>query len=146
MGHFWQPKQDFCSCVRFHTLNKEYCVISCYLYFKEGSLFSYPKQGKSIGKKSFCIILPVRAHKKLKWEGQKKEGLMISSFIIKLTYFSIYLPYPFSIISMAILLPFFLIFHVFDTLNPVRVNNVFAVPHSVQVINGSDPPGISPCL
>ena len=94
----WHPKhvtwvifdtlnRDFCSCVRFQTLNKEEHVISSViLYPKQGSLFWYPKQGKSIGNlKSCCIIWPVRAHKRLKWERQKK-GLMISPFIIKFTY------------------------------------------------------------
>ena len=43
--------RDFCSCDRFHTLNKEYSVISSViLYPKQGSLFSYPKQSKLIGK------------------------------------------------------------------------------------------------
>ena len=42
---------------------------------------------------------------------------MIYPFII---YLSLWFTYPFCVFSMSILLPFFLIFHVFDTPNAVR--------------------------
>ena len=71
----WHPKtcnlvnfdtlsNDFSSCVRFHTLSKEFPVM---LYPKQGSLFSYPKQGKIDRKRSCYNTQPVRAHRRLKW-------------------------------------------------------------------------------
>ena len=58
------------------------------------------------------------------------------------TYLSLQFTYAFRVFSMSIVLPFFLIFHVFDTLNAIRAYRayekipllrVFAVAHGVQV-------------
>ena len=58
----WHPKhvtqvffdtlnREFCSCVRFSTINTEYCVISSViLYPKQGSIFHTQNKGNSIGK------------------------------------------------------------------------------------------------
>ena len=91
----WHPKQitwvifdtlnrDFCSCVRFHTLKKEYWMLFLQLFqtLNKDQFFSYPKQGKSIGK-NLVTSSDQPGHTR---ETEKGEGLMISPFIIKLTY------------------------------------------------------------
>ena len=93
----WHPKhitwvvsytliRNFSSCVKFHTLNKEYCVICpVILYPKRGSLFSHPKQGQIERKISCYIVCPVRAHRRLKWE---KKWFLLSYLPISLIYLS----------------------------------------------------------
>ena len=81
----WHPKhitwvifdtlsRDFCSSVRFHTLNKEYCVISpVILYPKQESLFSYPKQGKSTGKNLVTNLASQGTQEPIMRETEKKK-------------------------------------------------------------------------
>ena len=94
--------RDFCFCVRFHTLNKKYCVISSViLYPKQGPHFKNSKRGKSIE----TNLVTSSGHTRGLNERDSKKGLMTSP-LIKFTYL-FDLPTLFAYLAYQFCYPFF---------------------------------------